>query len=77
MKERKIGEVFEQDGMVLRCVEDDGFNCEDKCALFEDMYHNCNSVCFASERADKKPVHFEQLKLEDTTLNQEAPEWWW
>ena len=58
--ERKIGEVFEVDGVKVQCVEN--INMRDcRYCFFEHLY--CLDMpCMDFERIDKQDVIFEELK---------------
>ena len=60
MKERKIGEVFEVDGVKVQCVENKHkINCHD-CFFY--TLECPNTPCIDIKRKDKKNVIFKELK---------------
>ena len=58
--ERKIGEVFEEDGVKVQCIEDESKrSCLD--CFFEHL--ECwNIPCSDKQRMDKRSVIFKELK---------------
>jgi len=65
MKEYKIGEKFEYDGKILKCVKDVKggtiADCAD-CAFGKES--DCNNMnCIDFNRKDRIDVHFEEVKI--------------
>lgn len=58
--ERKIGEVFEVDGVKVQCVEN--INGRDCCDCFFAHLDCLDMPCMDIERIDKQDVIFEELK---------------
>ena len=61
--ERKIGEIFEFNGVKLQVVK--GFDCgiESDSCYFLDDFNNCNPAeCFAITRKDRTSVKFIKIK---------------
>ena len=59
--ERKVGEVFEFNGVKLKTLRDDVFSC--KSCYFSRNMNLCDDMsCMWFERTDNKTVIFEEIK---------------
>ena len=65
--ERKIGEIFEFDGVKLQVVESSNCGLNNTSCYFSDDEIDCEPhMCGAFQRKDKKSVKF--IKIEDKTI---------
>lgn len=56
-KEREVGEVFEYEGVTLKCVEDIEIPCNG-CYFWKDINCPKDLICFRSLREEKTDVKF-------------------
>ena len=68
--ERKVGEIFEYNGVKLKVVREDvPFRCED--CYFQDLDASCEKIsCLWRERRDNENVIFKEIKKKNMTTEE-------